>query len=122
MDSASFVSSGENKMFDTLAQMNIAALFDNVVQMRMTAQVLTTCIVFSTIGACILGKFTGNFGNVTYPLNFSVLFIGSFIANCAFDGLDIASIHYQQQVLMLTVGGMISASFGLLWLSGARNT
>ena len=109
-------------MFDTLAQINIAALYDNVVHLRMSAQVLTTCIVFSTIGACILGRFTGNFGNVTYPLNFAVLFIGSFLANCAFDGLEIPALHYQQQVLMFTVGGMLSASFGLLWLSGARNS
>jgi hypothetical protein len=109
-------------MFDTLAQINIAQLFDNIIHLRITGQVLTTCIVFSTIGAVILGKFTGNFGNVTYPLNFSVLFIGTIITNSAFDGFDIPTLEYQHQVLMFTVAGMISGSFGLLWLSGARNT
>ncbi len=108
-------------MFDTLAQINIASLVDNITHMRMSAEVLVTCVLFSTIGAIILGKFTGNFGNVTFPLNFSVLFIGAFITNCAFDGLDIPSLQYQHQVLVLTVIGMISGSFGLMWLSGAEN-
>jgi hypothetical protein len=109
-------------MFDTLAQINIAALFDNIIHMRITGQVLTTCVLFSTIGAVILGRFTGSFGNVTFPLNFAVLFIGAFVTNCAFDSLDIPTLQYQHQVMMFTVAGMISASFGLLWLSGAKNT
>jgi hypothetical protein len=109
-------------MFDTLAQINFAQLIDNVVNLRITGQVLTTCIIFSSIGAIILGKFSGNFGNVTYPLNFSVLFIGAVITNSAFDGFDIPTLEYQHQVLMFTVGGMCSASFALLWLAGARNT
>ena len=109
-------------MFNALAHIDVAALFDDIINLRISVPILTMCIVFSSLGAVILGRFTGNFGNITFPLNFSALFIGTFITNGLFDGLDIPAIQYQQEVLMFTVAGMISASLGLMWLSGVRNT
>jgi hypothetical protein len=110
------------KMLETLVQFDFNALWDNFVHLRISPQALITCIVFSTFGAVILGMFTGNFGNVTYPLNFSVLFIGSFLTNCVFNGFHIEALRYPHQVLIFTVAGMVSASFGLLWMSGAKRT
>ena len=107
-------------MLSSLDHVNVADLFNNVIHMRISAQVVITCVIFSSIGAIILGRFAEGFGNMTFPLNFSALFIGTFIANSALDGLDIPAIQYQQEVLMFTVAGMISVSFGLMWMSGSK--
>lgn len=108
-------------MFDTLAQVNVANIFNDLIHMRMSAQVLSTCIVFSAIGAIILAKFTGSFGSVTFPLNFIALFVGTFVTNCLLDGIDIPSIQYQQEVLVFTIAGMVSSSFAIMWAAGAKN-
>ena len=72
-------------------------------------------VLFSAAGAVILGKFTGTFGNLTVPLNFSALFIGTAVTNSLLNGVDIPTIQYQQEVLLYTVVGMITGSFGMLW-------
>ena len=109
-------------MFHTLAQINFAEVIDNIIHLRITGQVFTTCVIFSVIGAIILSRFTGSFGNVTYPLNFAVLFLGAVITNSALRGIDIPVLQHQHQVLMFTVAGMLETSFTFLWLTGARKS
>jgi hypothetical protein len=108
-------------MPNSFAQVDIWAMFDNVVHMNVSSQALAMCVVFSFLGAVILGKFTGSFGNIAFPLNFAILFIGTFVTNCMFDGIDIPTFQFQQEVLLITIVGMISTSIAMLWILGTEN-
>lgn len=90
----------------------------SVGRMTISNDALVFCLVFSAIGAAILAKFTGKIGEITIPLTFSVLFIGSFAANWALASVNIPIIVHQQELLVYTMVGMTLSSFLLLWFTG----
>lgn len=105
-------------MLDTLAHLDISTMFSNMIQLKVSSQVLVMCAFLSAAGAVVLAKLTGRFGNLTYPLNFSILLAGTVLANGLFAGIDIPSFQQQQEAVVYAVGGLVSASFAMLWFTG----
>jgi hypothetical protein len=105
-------------MFEQLIGSRLSEFIQSVVYINIPEDALMVCLLFSIGGAYVLAKFTGPIGNLTVPLNFSALFVGAFLTNWLLYGTDIPMIVHQQEVLVYTVLGMITSSFGLLWLTG----
>ena len=69
---------------------NITSLFSMTPDLGPVPETaLPWATTFSGFGAVILGKFTGTFGGLTLPLNFSALFIGAIMSNWLLKGLDL---------------------------------
>ena len=102
-------------MLSNLLFTSFTNALDSLIHLDMSDEAVAMSVLFSAAGAVILGKFTGTFGNLTVPLNFSALFIGTADTNSLLNGVDIPTIQYQQEVLLYTVVGMITGSFGMLW-------
>jgi hypothetical protein len=107
-------------MLAALASVDVPAIWDNVTHFRISGHAALISAVCSVLGAIILVHFLGNFGNITYPLNFATLFIGTVIANCAFDGVHVPSLAYPEKVLIITLAGMIATSVGMLYMMGTQ--
>jgi hypothetical protein len=105
-------------MFDALVHFDISTMISNMFHLKVSSQVVVMCALLSAAGAVILAKLTGSFGNLTYPLNFSVLLAGTVLANSLFAGIDIPSFQQQQEAVVYAVGGLVSASFAMLWFTG----
>src|SRR4051812_41457904 len=71
--------------------------------------------VSSLFGALVLGKFTGNFGNLTMLLNASALFLGAMMSTWLFHGIDLPIDHSLHQPLLVTMIGMLVGAFGMMW-------
>ena len=102
-------------MLGNLLFSSFSNAIDSVIRLDLSGEALMMSVLFSAAGAVVLGKFTGTLGHLTVPLNFSALLVGSVIANCLLDGIDIPAIQYQQEILLFTILGLISGSFGVLW-------
>ena len=102
-------------MLGNLLYSSFSNAIDSIVRLDLSREALMMSVIFSAAGTVILGKFTGSLGHLTAPLNFAALLVGSVIANCLLDGIDIPAIQYQQEVLVFTILGLISGSFGVLW-------
>jgi hypothetical protein len=74
----------------------------------------------SGAGALILSKFTGNVGNLTMPVNYSVLLIGALLANWFFAGIDLPIDHQYQQPMLISIGGMLFGAFAMIWWLGTE--
>jgi hypothetical protein len=86
---------------------------------QMHEYVLFLSILFSLIGAIILGRFTGAMGSLTLPLNFSALFIGSITSNWLMRGIDLNLDAQVQRPLVGSLIGMLIASLMMLrWIRG----
>src|SRR4051794_23615192 len=79
------------------------------------SQTFLISAVFSMIGAVILGRFTGNIGALTFPLNYSVLFIAAVLSNYALSGLRVGLPGLPAPVLF-TVCGMTWGGLSMLAL------
>jgi hypothetical protein len=88
---------------------------EQLVRLDMSNEALLTSLLFSAAGALLLSRFTGAIGDLTLPLNFSALFIGTGLANILLDGIDIPAIQYEQEVMLFTLVGLILSSFAMLW-------
>ena len=95
-----------SSLYDTLEQL---------VRLDMSREALLTSLLFSAAGALLLSRFTGAIGQLTLPMNFSALFIGTALANILLDGIDVPAIQYEQEVLLFTLVGLITGSFAMLW-------
>ena len=95
-----------SNLYDTLEQL---------VRLDMSREALLTSLMFSAAGALLLSRFTGPIGQLTLPMNFSALFIGTGLANILLDGIDIPAIQYEQEVMLFTLLGLITGSFAMLW-------
>ena len=105
-------------MLGNLLYSSFSNAIDSIIRLDLSGEALMMSVLFSAAGAVILGKFTGGLGHLTVPLNFSALLVGSIITNGLLDGIDIPAIQYQQEILLFTVLGLISGSFGVLWFTG----
>jgi hypothetical protein len=88
---------------------------EQLVRLDMSREALLTSLLFSAAGALLLSRFTGAIGQLTLPMNFSALFIGTALANILLDGIDVPAIQYEQEVLLFTLVGLITGSFAMLW-------
>jgi hypothetical protein len=102
-------------MLGNLLFSSFSNAIDSIVRLDLSAEALMMSVIFSAAGAVVLGTFTGSLGHLTVPLNFFALLVGSVIANCLLDGIDIPAIQYQQEILVFTVLGLITGSFAVLW-------
>jgi hypothetical protein len=102
-------------MLSNLLYSGLSNAIENLVRLEMSNEALLTSLLFSAGGAILLAKFTGTIGHLTYPLNFSALFIGAGFTNILLAGVDIPTIQYQQEVLLFTILGLITGSFAMLW-------
>ncbi|HQY72254.1 MAG TPA: hypothetical protein PLK44_00915 [Aestuariivirga sp.] len=95
-----------SSLYDTLEQL---------VRFDLSREAMLTSLLFSAAGALLLSRFTGAIGQLTLPLNFSALFIGTALANILLDGFDVPAFQYEQEVLLFTLVGLIAGSFAMLW-------
>ena len=95
-----------SSLYDTLEQL---------VRFDLSREAMLTSLLFSAAGALLLSRFTGAIGQLTLPLNFSALFIGTALANILLDGFDVPALQYEQEVLLFTLVGLIAGSFAMLW-------
>ena len=102
-------------MLNNLLYSTFSNTIENLVRLEMSNEALLMSLLFSAAGALLLAKFTGKIGHLTLPLNFSALFIGAGFTNILLAGFDIPTIQYQQEVLLFTILGLITGSFGMLW-------
>ncbi len=109
-------------MLETLLNISIADMINSLTHISISDDALAVCLVFSGVGAAILAKFTGKIGEITIPLGFAVLFIGSFLANWLLGGINIPVMVRQQELLVYTILGMSFSSFTLLWFTGPEKT
>ena len=80
-----------------------------------SADALPLTYLCSLLGALVLGRFTGNFGNLTMLLNVSALFIGAAFSNWLFHGIDLPMDHSLHQPLLISMIGMLMAAFAMMW-------
>ena len=80
---------------------------------------LPLALLFSAIGALILTRFPGTLGSLTYPLNFSALFVGAMISNWLMRGLQLQIDAQIQRPLLASLVGMIVAALIMVrWMQG----
>ena len=80
---------------------------------------LPLALLFSAIGALILTRFTGTLGSLTYPLNFSALFVGAMVSNWLMRGLQLQIDAQIQRPLLASLVGMIVAALIMVrWMQG----
>ena len=72
-------------------------------------------LVFAAFGAVVLGKFTGSIGNITFLLNFSAMFIGSYFSNSLLHGLDLPIGRVIEQPMLISMIGMLGGAFLMMW-------
>lgn len=78
-------------------------------------------ILFSLAGALILGRFTGSMGSLTFPINFSAMFIGTTLSNWLLGGVKLAAADPIQQPMFFSMLGMLAASLLMIrWLQRER--
>ena len=86
---------------------------------HMPDHVLPLALLFSFLGALILGRFTGNLGSLTFPLNFSALFLGAMASNWILRGIQIQVESQVHRPLMGSLVGMLVATIIMLrWMQG----
>ena len=102
-------------MLSNLLYSTLSNTIENLVRLEMSNEALLMSLLFSVGGSILLAKFTGTIGHLTFPLNFSALFIGAGFTNILLAGVDIPTIQYQQEVLLFTILGLITGSFAMLW-------
>ena len=102
-------------MFSNMFYASFYDTIEQLVRLDMSSEALLTSLLFSAAGALLLSRFTGAIGQLTLPLNFSALFIGTSMANILLDGIDIPAIQYEQEVMLFTLIGLIIGSFAMLW-------
>lgn len=103
-------------MLSNLLYTTLSNAIEHLVHLDMSGEALMLSLLFSAAGAVVLSKFTGTFGHLTVPMNFSALFVGTGVTNILLAGVDIPAIHYQQEVMLYTVLGLIAGSFAMLWI------
>lgn len=78
-------------------------------------------VVFSLAGALILGRFTGNMGTLTFPINFSAVFIGTTMSNWLLGGIKFEAADPIQGPMLVSMAGMVLASLLMMrWLQSDR--
>lgn len=87
----------------------------------MPAEMMPLSILFSLAGALILGRFTGSMGGLTFPINFSAMFIGATLSNWLLGGVKLTVADPVQQPMLFSMMGMIAASLLMIrWLQRER--
>ena len=95
---------------------NITSLFSMTPDLGPVPETaLPWATTFSGFGAVILGKFTGTFGGLTLPLNFSALFIGAIMSNWLLKGLDLPIDRVIQQPMLISMLGMLVGAICMIW-------
>ena len=69
----------------------------------------------SILGALVLGRFTGDFGNLTMALNCSALFLGAMGSTWLLQGLDLPMDRAVHQPLLVAMIGMLVSAFAMMW-------
>ena len=103
-------------MLSNLLYTTLANTIDHLIRLDMSNEALLMSVIFSAAGTILLSQYTGTIGHLTIALNFSALFIGAGFTNIILAGVDIPAIHYQQEILLYTIIGLIIGSFAMLWL------
>ena len=102
-------------MLSNVLYSSLYETMEQLVRLDMSNEALLASLFFSAGGALLLSRFTGAIGDLTLPLNFSALFIGTALANILLDGIDIPAIQYEQEVMLFTLIGLVTGSFAMLW-------
>ncbi len=71
--------------------------------------------LFALVGGLILSKFTGSIGNLTMPLNVSVLFIGAMVANWLLQNFKLPLESSIEGPLAVSMIGMTLSALTMLW-------
>jgi hypothetical protein len=71
--------------------------------------------LFSLAGALILTRHTGTIGNLTFPLNFSAVFIGATLSNWALQNLNLPIDRIVELPMLVSMVGITIASFIMIW-------
>ena len=82
---------------------------------QLTPEALVLPYLCSVLGALVLGKFTGNLGNLTMPLNCSALFLGAMASTWLLSGINLPMDHVVQQPLLVSMIGMVAGAFAMMW-------
>ncbi|MBC8036762.1 MAG: hypothetical protein H7X89_06060 [Rhizobiales bacterium] len=69
----------------------------------------------SVLGALVLGKFTGNLGHLTLPVNCLALFLGAMASTWLLHGIDLPMDHAVHQPLLVSMLGMMAGAFAMMW-------
>ena len=69
----------------------------------------------SLLGAFVLGRFTGDLGNLTMPVNCGALFLGAAGATWLLHGIDLPMDHTIHQPLLVSMIGMLAGAFAMMW-------
>ncbi len=84
-------------------------------------QAVPFSVLFSLVGALILGRFTGSMGGLTFPINFSAVFIGTTLSNWLLGGVKLEVTNPVQGPLLISMIGMVLASLLMMrWLQRDR--
>jgi len=75
----------------------------------------------SILGAFVLGRYTGNLGNLTMALNFCALFLGAMLSTWLFKGLELPMDRAVHQPLLVALIGMLVSAFAMIWWLGKEN-
>ena len=78
-------------------------------------ELLPLTIMFSSAGALILTRFTGNLGGLTLPVNASALFIGAMLSNWLLQNIKLPLESAVEAPLAVSLVGMTLASFAMIW-------
>ena len=74
--------------------------------MDLPSGTLSVSAIFSGVGAIILGKFTGDLGALTLPINYIGLFIGAILANWGLSGIHLPLAGDLQAPIIFALTGM----------------
>lgn len=88
---------------------------------QLSSHALLLSYLCSVLGALVLGKFTGDLGNLTMPLNCSALFLGAVTATWLLRGLNLPMDHSLHQPLLVSMIGMLFGAFAMMWWLRGNN-
>lgn len=72
--------------------------------------------VFSGIGATILGKFTGEIGFATMPMNYVALFVGALLGNWALADAGLPFDPRLQAPILFALAGMAITGLSMMFV------
>ncbi len=81
----------------------------------LSSQAMLLPYVCSVVGALVLGRFTGDLGNLTLPINCAALFLGAMGATWLLQGLNLPMDQSLHQPLLVSLSGMLIGAFAMIW-------
>jgi hypothetical protein len=79
-------------------------------------ETVSIAVIFSALGAIILGRFTGNLGVFTFPFNYTALFVAAIVSNWLLSDIRLPVDHTIQAPFLFSVVGMTIAALSMMAL------